>query len=1027
MKFTDMFIRRPVLAIVVSLLILIAGIQAAFNLTVRQYPQSDSAVISISTVYVGASAELVQGFVTTPIERAISAADGINYIESSSSLGMSSINVFLKLNYDPVRAMSEISAKVNQVRGDLPPEAEIPTLTITSPDERIASAYLSFSSEVLSQSQITDYLVRAIQPRITALPGIQRADVLGGRSFAMRIWLKPQHMAALNVSPSEVRRALAANNVQSTVGQTKGALTQINLSADTDLRTVEDFEKIIIRRNEQGTIRLSDVADIELGAEDYTVNVAFSGDTAVFMGIWVLPTANALEVIARVTEEMEDIQSELPSGLNARVAYDATEYISESIEEVQITLTETLLIITVVIFLFLGFSRSVLIPLVAIPLSLVGAIFIIQLFGFSINLLTLLAIVLSVGLVVDDAIIMVENIERHIEEGKAPFDAAIIAARELVSPIISMTITIVSVYIPIAFQGGLTGALFREFAVTLAGAIVVSAVVALTLSPMLGAKMLQANKKMSGPLEGLFEKFKAFYARFLDSSLQNRLGIYVFWAVITLLVIPLYMMSPRELAPIEDQGVIFGFVEAPSDATVDQATFYSAQINDAFMSVEETDFTFQVTFPSGGFSGLVTQPWSERDRSVFEILPEVYMKLTGIAGLQIFPITPPALPGGSDFPVDFVITSTAPPEDIYPLAQELQMAAMGSGLFAFPPMIDMKYDQPDAKLIIDKEKVADFGLTLESVTQDLAIMLGGNYVNRFNMDGLSYKVIPQVKRHARLTPDDLNNLYLSGPEGNLIRLAEVASIEESIVPRSRNRFQQLNSVKLSGMPVVPLDQALQFLEQKAEEILPRGYQMNYTGESRQLRTEGNKFVPAISFAVLIIFLVLAAQFNSFRDPLIILLGSVPLAMFGALVFTFLKFNGFWTDGWTSTLNIYSQVGLVTLIGLIVRNGILVVEFANKLQERGLAKLEAVTEAALVRLRPVLMTSLATVAGHTPLIFASGAGAEARNSIGLVLVLGMLIGTLFSLIVLPSLYMLFGRDYAKQQAQPSITQAEPQAS
>ncbi|WP_370978813.1 efflux RND transporter permease subunit [Agaribacterium sp. ZY112] len=1023
MKFTDLFITRPVLSIVVSMLILIAGLQAAMNLTVRQYPESDSSAITIQTVYVGASAELVQGFITTPIERAIASADGIDYIESQSSLGFSQITAILKLNYDPVRAMSEINTKVNQIRGQLPPEAEIPALTITGPDAQVGAAYLGFTSDLLSQAQITDYLVRAVQPRIAALPGIQRTEIIGGRTFAMRAWLKPENMAALNVSPAEIYQALAANNVQSTLGQTKGALTQVNLSANTDLRTIEDFQELIIRRTNQGSILLKQVADVELGAEDYNTVVNHSGNTAIFMGVWVLPTANSLEVINSVKKEMAIIQDTLPTGLEGEISYDATAYIAEAIDEVVFTLSETLLIITVVIFLFLGFSRSVLIPLLAIPLSLIGAVFIIQLFDFSLNLLTLLAIVLSVGLVVDDAIIMVENVERHIEEGSTPFKAAIDAARELVGPIVSMTVTIVSVYVPIAFQGGLTGSLFREFAITLAGAIVVSAIIALTLSPMLGSKLLQANKKMSGPLEPLFERFRESYARFVDATLRHRYSVYFLWASLTLLIIPLYQLSPKELAPMEDQGIIFGFVETPANATIDQSSFYAEQVNEAFESVPETDFTFQITFPNGGFSGLVTKAWSERDREVKEIMPEVQERLGQIAGLNIMPATPPSLPGGSNFPVNFSIMSTAPATEIFEFAQKLQQEAGASGKFAFPPMLDMKYDQPNAQVLIDKNKVADYGLDLQTVTRDLAILLGGNYVNRFNMQGMSYRVIPQVQRSARLTPDDLNDLYISGPQGHLIRLAEVASISDSTVPRSLNRFQQLNAVTLSGFPVVPLGEALTFMEEKATEILPSNYSIDYKGESRQLRTEGNKFIPAISFATIIIFMVLAAQFNSFRDPLIILLGSVPMAIFGALVFTFLKsFMPHWTDPMSSTLNIYSQVGLVTLIGLIVRNGILVVEFANKLQEKGISKLQAVKDASFVRLRPVLMTSIATIAGHTPLIFAAGAGAEARNSIGLVLVLGMLIGTIFSLVVLPAIYMLFARDLSQNTARDKEVQA-----
>lgn len=1026
MKFTDIFIKRPVLSIVVSILILLAGVQAMFNLTVRQYPESNSAVINITTVYVGASAELVQGFITTPIERAISSIDGVDYVDSQSALSLSTVNAVLKLNYDPVRAMSEITAKVNQIRGDLPTEAEIPALTITSPEDQVASAYLSFSSDILTQSQITDYLARAVQPRLSSVAGVQKAEVLGGRTFAMRAWLDPAKMAALNVGPSEVYRALANNNVLSTLGQSKGALTQINLSANTDLRSVEEFENLIISARPEGVIRLRDLAEVELGATDYSTVVNYSGQTAIFMGVWVLPTANALDVIAAVNQEMEDMKQTLPTGLEAEVSYDATEYIDAAIDEVAKTLAETLLIISVVIFLFLGFSRSVLIPLLAIPLSLIGAIFIIQIFGFSLNLLTLLAIVLSVGLVVDDAIIMVENVERHIEEGKTPFEAAIVAARELAGPILAMTFTIVSVYVPIAFQGGLTGTLFKEFAITLAGAIVISAVVALILSPMLGAKLLKPNRKMTGPLEGTFERFRDKYIVFVKWSLINRPWVYVFWVGLSVMLWPLYMLSPKELAPTEDQGVIFGIVEGSASATIEQSAFYATQVNAQFESVEETDFTFQITFPSGGFSGLVTKPWNDRDRTTLEILPEVQYKLSQVAGINVFPITPPSLPGGGNFPVDFVILSTAPATEIFTFAQQMQQAAAQSGKFAFPPLVDMKYDQPNAQLLIDKEKVADYGLTMADVTRDLAILLGGNYVNRFNMQGQSYRVIPQVKRASRLTPEDLFNLYINGPDGNLIRVAEIATLTTTTVPRSLNRFQQLNAVKLSGVPIVPLDDALKFLEEKSAEILPGNYSYDYTGESRQLRTEGNKFLPAISFATVIIFLVLAAQFNSFRDPLIILLGSVPLAIFGALVFTFLKWYGpSWTDGFTSTLNIYSQVGLVTLIGLIVRNGILVVEFANMQQAQGMSKLEAVIDASYVRLRPMLMTSIATIAGHAPLIFATGAGAEARNSIGLILVLGMALGTIFSLIVLPSIYMLFARDMNKQKKNKEVQELSEQ--
>lgn len=1012
MKFTDVFIKRPVLAIVVSLLILILGIQAGSNLTVRQYPRSDISVIIINTVYVGANAELVRGFITTPIERAIASAGGIDYIESQSAMGLSTVTAHLRLNYDPLKAMTEISAKVNQVRGDLPPEAEVPAIRIEAADSQFAAAYISFSSEILEQNQITDFLTRSIQPRLTAVAGVQKADVLGGRTFAMRIWLKPERMAALNVTPVQVRAALAANNVQAAVGQTRGTYTQVNLRADTDLKSVDEFKRLVIRNSADGIIRLSDIADVALGAENYDTVVNYSGDTAVFMGVWVAPNANALDVMKAVNKEMEAIKAELPTGLSGIVAYDSTEYIDAAIHEVIKTLTETLLIIVIVIFLFLGFSRSVIIPVLAIPLSLVGALFIMQICGFSLNLLTLLSIVLCVGLVVDDAIVMVENIERHIQDGMKPFQAAIVSARELAGPILAMTVTLASVYIPIGLQGGLIGSLFREFAITLAGAVTISAIVAITLSPMLGSRMLKPHTGLKAPLEKPFERFREWYGRKLAASLQNRAGVYIFWIGITALCFPLYNMSPKELAPTEDQGVIFGIVDAQANSTVDQSSHYGKQVNEAFMSIPETDFTFQLTLPTGGFSGMVTKPWEDRDRDVFEIMPEVQQKLSTIAGVKILPITPPALPGGGQFPVEIVLASTADIKEIYDYALKVQEIMVQSGMFYFQTL-DVKVDQPDYKLSIDREKVADLGLDLQTVTNDVGTLLGGGYVNRFNMAGQSYKVIPQVKRVERLNPDDLASLYVTGPDGNLIRLDQVASISHSTEPRTINRMQQLNAVKISGVPGVPLGQALAHVESEARKILPKSYTIDYTGESRQLIREGNTFLPAFLMAILMIFLVLAAQYNSFRDPLVILAGSVPLAMFGALLFTFLKIPmpiPFFTNGFTSTMNIYSQVGLVTLMGLIARNGILVVEFANKLQEQGVAKLDAIREASSLRLRPVMMTSVATIAGHTPLIFATGAGAEARNAIGIVLVLGMTIGTFFTLFVLPSVYMLLAKDH-----------------
>jgi len=1015
MKYTDIFIKKPVLAIVVSLLILLAGIQSLSNLSVRQYPRSDIAVIKITTVYIGANSDVVRGFITSPIERAIASAGGIDYIESQSTMGMSTITAHLQLNYDPLKAMTEISAKVNQVRGELPPEAEVPSLAIEAADSQFAQAYLSFSSDILEQNQITEFLTRSVQPRLIAINGVQKADILGGRTFAMRIWLNTDKMAAVGVTPADIRAALQAQNVQAAIGQTKGSYTQVNLNANAGLTNVEDFRRLVVRQNADGVIRLADIADVVLGADDYSVEVNYSGQTAVFMGVFVAPNANSLEVIRNVTAEMEKIKADLPAGLSGEVSYDATKYIDAAIQDVIKTLAETLVIIIVVIFLFLGFSRSVLIPLVAIPLSLIGAVFIMQLFGFSLNLLTLLSIVLSVGLVVDDAIVMVENIERHIQEGLKPFHASLVAARELAGPIIAMTVTLVSVYVPIGLQGGLTGTLFREFAITLAGAVTISAIVAVTLSPMMASRMLSPHREIKAPLSKAFDRFAAFYSRKLNASLQNRVGVYVFWVLISICVVPLYMMSSKELAPIEDQGVIFGIVDTPANSTIDQSAFYGKQVNEVFMSVPETDFTFQITFPTGGFSGMVTKPWAERERTTEEMLPDVQQRLGEIAGVRVFPITPPSLPGGGNFPIEFVIASTADSKEIYEYALKLQQTFTESGKFFFPPMLDMKIDQPEYQLNIDREKVADLGLDMRTVTQDLGILLGGGWVNRFNKDGLSYKVIPQVKRIERLTPDDLTKLYITGPNNSMIRLDQIATLTHSTVPRSINRMQQLNAVKISGMGSGTLDEMLKYMEAEARKILPSTYTIDYTGESRQLKREGNTFLPAFLMALTMIFLVLAAQYNSFRDPIVILAGSVPLAMFGALIFTFWKMYApipHWTDSVSTTLNIYSQVGLVTLVGLIARNGILVVEFANKLQEEGRAKIDAIREASVLRLRPVLMTSIATIAGHTPLIFADGAGAEARQSIGIVLVFGMTIGTIFTLFVLPSVYVLLAKDHQK---------------
>jgi multidrug efflux pump len=873
-----------------------------------------------------------------------------------------------------------------------------------------------------------------VQPRLSAVVGVQKADILGAQNFAMRIWLKPDRLAGLNISPAQINQAIAANNYLSAVGQTKGHLITVNLTANTDLSTVDDFERLVIAERNGGLVRLSDVADVVLGAETYDADVRFSGQKAVFMGVWVLPNANTLDVMAGVRAELDRIKQGLPQGMQATIAYDSTEYIEDAISEVYHTLSETLLIVMVVIFLFLGSLRAVIVPVIAIPISLIGGFFLMQLLGFSLNLLTLLAIVLSVGLVVDDAIVVVENVERHLTEGKGRIEAALIAARELVGPVIATTLVLVAVYTPIALQGGLTGAYFMEFALTLTGAVVISTVVALTLSPMMSSKFLRANESergFAGWITRQFEALKHRYSKLLSTALNSRPWIYTIWIALTVLAIPMFILSPPELAPTEDQGFLFGIVQTPSNSTLEQVSHYTQQIYDVYAETPEYDFTFQITNPMFGMGGMGLVPWSERDRSSVQITQDVQQRASVIPGINAFMLTPSALPGGGEMPVEFVLASTAETEQILAYAEQIKNKAMQSGKFMFLK-IDVKLDSPQSEIVLDRDKIAAMGLSLQQVGQDLGAALGGAYVNRFSIDGRSYKVIPQLKRTSRLNPDQLNDIYTMGPGGRLIPLSSIATIVDSVQPRSLNRFQQLNSVKISGITNQTLDAALAYLEAEAARQLPAGFAFDYTGESRQLRKEGgNKvFLQTFGLAVIMVFLVLAAQFNSFRDPLILLLGSVPLAVFGASVFTFLKIpmpgvEGL-TTGWTTTFNIYTQVGLVTLVGLIAKNGILIVEFANALQRQGLSKLEAVHQASLTRLRPILMTTAATILGHLPLTLVSGAGAAARNSIGLVLVGGLSIGTVFTLFIIPVIYVLIAAEHTGKIVKPISSEDLPVA-
>jgi multidrug efflux pump len=1002
MKFTDTFIKRPVLAICLNLMILIGGYTAIEKLNVRQYPKSDMSVVTVKTAYVGAPAELVRGYISTPLERVIASADGIDYIESASKQGLSEITAHLRLNYDVNAALTQIQSKVAQVRNDLPPEAEVPVINVESSDNRFASMYIGFTAKDMTPNQITDYLTRVVQPQITAVSGVQRADILGGRVFAMRIWLDPDKMAALGISATEVRQALASNNFLSAVGATKGSLVSVNLIANTDLKTAEEFKKLVVRQKGDRIVRLEEIADVTLGAESYDEDVRFNGQAAIFMGVWVLPNANSLDVIDRVRKALPQIEANLPSGAKIFVPYDATKYIHDSIQEVMKTLTETIAIVVLVIFLFIGSFRAVFVPVVAIPLSLVGAAIVMMALGFTINLLTLLAIVLAVGLVVDDAIVMLENVERHVNEGMEPIPAALKAARELVGPTIAMTITLAAVYAPIGIQGGLTGALFKEFAFTLAGAVVFSGIVALTLSPMMASRLVKkahSENAFKQKVEANLEWLRTKYEEWLRVVLRYRPTVVISALWISLLIVPFYLFAMKELAPKEDQGVLFGIVQGPPNSTLEQLETPTTEIFKAYESFPEYRGAFQLTSPGGGFSGLVTKPWAERSRSIFQMEPELWGKVAQIPGARVIVTTRPALPGGSDFPVEFIISSTAEPRELVTYANQLVGAAFQSGKFMFADT-DLKFDVPQAEIDINRDKANAMGLSLASVGQDLSLYLGGNYVNRFSIQGRSYKVIPQVQRGHRLTPEQLLELHIRGPQGKLIPLATVASLKNTTEPRQLNRFQQLNSAKIRGaiVPGATINDGLKVLEDKAKEILPVGYVTDYAGESRQLRKEGNSMTSTLVLALIVIFLVLAAQFESFIDPLIILAGSVPLALAGALLFVFLGFT---------SLNIYSQVGLVTLVGLVAKNGILIVEFANRLQEEGVARFEAAIQAATTRLRPILMTTVATVVGHFPLVIATGPGAGARNSIGIMLVSGMILGTVFTLFAVPVFYTLIG--------------------
>ncbi|MCA0201526.1 MAG: efflux RND transporter permease subunit [Proteobacteria bacterium] len=1022
-SFTDIFVQRPVLATVVSLVILVLGLRAFFSLPVQQYPQVETSIITVTTAYYGADPDVVAGFITTPLENAIAQANGIDYMTSISSSGVSTITVNLRLNYDSNRAMTEISAKVNAARNALPPQSQQPVIALGI-GMGTHSMYIGFYSQVLAQNQITDYLVRIVQPKLQAVEGVQNAEILGAKNFALRAWLDPARMAAVGLTAADVTNRLAQNDYIAGIGNTRGQMVQTTLTASTSLSSAEEFEQLVVKQDGDAIVRLKDVADVRLGSEEYETAVSFDGKESVFIGIMPAPGSNLLDVVDRVRAQWPGIVAELPEGLTGEIVYDVTDFVNAAISEVIWTLVEALIIVTIVVFAFMGSPRAVAIPAIAMPLSLIGTLVVMLAMGFSINLLTLLALVLGIGLVVDDAIIVVENVTRHLEEGMKPLDAALRAAQELGGPILAMTVVLVAVYVPIGFQGGLTGTLFTEFAFTLVGAVTISAIVALTLSPMMASRMLRPiaeapewEKKLLHYVDATFEKVHSRYMRAVKSSLTT-VPVTILFAVMVLGgIFFLYSWSQKELAPQEDEGFLLAFSTPASNATLEQRRMYGDQLYSLAVKYPEVAHIFQMELPGQSIAGFPLKTWDQRDRSAQEMQQAMQVDFGQIAGIQPQLFAPPSLPGAQGLPIQIAIGTTQSFNQLNDVSQQFLQEALKSGQFMFL-MSDLKFTRPQISIDIDRNKAAQIGLTMSDVGNALAAMLGGGYVNYFSIEGRSYKVIPQVQQEYRLNPEQILDYQIRTGSGDMVPLSTIATISNKTVPESLAHFQQLNAATLQGVPMpgVSTGDAIAKLQEIAARILPDGYYLDYGGPSRQFMNESSGFLITFGFALIIIYLALAALFESFRDPVIILV-SVPMSIAGALIFISLGIGG-------TSINIYTQVGLVTLMGLISKHGILIVEFANELQLAGKSKLEAVEEAVSIRLRPILMTTAAMVFGVLPLIIASGAGAGARFNIGLVIFTGISIGTLFTLFVVPAVYMVLATDHRAVEAKKLDAQSAP---
>lgn len=1005
MKFTDLFVKRPVLSLVVSTLILLGGLFALNKLPIRQYPQLESSTIRISTEYPGASAELLQGFVTQPIAQAVSSVEGIDYLSSSTVQGRSVITLRMQLNRNSTQALTEVMAKVNQVRYKLPQQAFDPVIERSS-GESTDVAYIGFSTEQLSLPELTDYLSRVVEPMLSTIEGVAKVQTYGSQRLAMRIWLDADRLASRGVTAADVANAIRQNNYQAAPGQIKGELVVSNVDVSTHLTSIQDFKNLVIHNSGQSLIRLQDVATVELGAASTETSAFMDKKPAIFIGLQATPTGNPLVIVQGIKDKLPDIQKTLPPGVKVNLAYETARFIDASIDEVLHTFIEALIIVIVVIYLCLGSLRSVLIPVVTIPLSMFGALGLMLLCGFSINLLTLLAMVLAIGLVVDDAIVVVENVHRHIEEGLSPIAAAMIGAREVAGPVIAMTMTLAAVYAPIGLMGGLTGSLFKEFAFTLAGAVFVSGIIALTLSPVMSSFLLQPKQqegKMAKAAEWFFEHLTGIYRKILDFSLHHR-WITVFFAIGIFASLPfLYQFPQKELAPLEDQASVLAAIKAPQHANLKYAEHFNHELDKIFWKFPETSTTWIINGtdgPSSSFGGTTLSSWSERSRSADEIQQGLQNQVGNVEGTSIFVFQNPSLPGSTGgLPVQMVLRSSLDYSTLYQTMENIKQKARESGLFVVVDS-DLDFNNPMTRIEVDQSKANSLGIRMQDIGEALATLVGENYINRFSMQGRAYDVIPQSMGQQRLSSQALTQQFIRTDQGTLIPLSTVVHLSEQVEPNKLTQFNQQNSATFQAIPApgVSLGQALGFLEQVAAE-LPTGFSYDWQADARQYMQEGNSLMFAFLAALIVIYLVLAAQYESLMDPFIILI-TVPLSICGALIPLALGL---------ATVNIYTQIGLVTLISLISKHGILMVEFANELQvHESLNRRDAILKAAQIRLRPILMTTAAMVFGLIPLLFATGAGAHSRFGLGLVIVCGMLIGTFFTLFVLPTIYSLLAR-------------------